>query len=214
MHSAIQTRAAASTAVATSEATRTHDSGDRDSDQQPGAGVGVSEDEKHHAVSPNAAQLVLGGQSVKQVIKALTLYQPYASLIIAGQKRFETRTWGSNYTGLLVIHAGKTLEVDSGNRTFMYHLLASGIGDPRKLPLSAALGVVWKGQCFRGRSVIPHIDERENVFGGFEGDDRVAWELENPVAFEQPIPMKGSRGLWDYPHSLPDEVLEMFAHVL
>lgn len=144
--------------------------------------------------------------------KAITLFQPYASLIIAGAKRFETRSWGSDYTGLLVIHAGKTLEVDSSNRTFMYHLLASGIGDTRKLPLGAALGVVWKGKCFKGRSVISHIDEREKVFGGFEGDDRVAWELFNPVAFEQPIPMKGARGLWDWPLPLPDDVLAMFEH--
>jgi activating signal cointegrator 1 len=149
-----------------------------------------------------------------KVIKAITLYQPYASLIIAGAKRFETRTWGSDYTGLLVIHAGKTLEVDSGNRVFMYHLLASGIGDPRKLPLGAALGVVWKGKCFRAASVIPYIDEREQIFGGFKGDDRVAWELENPVAFEQPIPMKGSQGLWDYKLPIPDAVLEQFAHVI
>lgn len=146
-------------------------------------------------------------------VKAITLYQPYASLIIAGQKRFETRTWGVEWSGLLVIHAGKTLEVDSGNRVFMYHLLASGMGDPRKLPMGAALGVVWKGKCYRAQSVIPHIDEREKIFGGFEGEKRVAWELSNPVAFAQPIPMKGSQGLWDYPLSLPDEVLEQFEQV-
>lgn len=146
-------------------------------------------------------------------VKAITLFQPYASLIIVGAKRFETRSWGSDYTGLLVIHAGKTLEVDSGNRTFMYHLLASGIGDPRKLPLGAALGVVWKGKCYKGRSVIPHIDEREKVFGGFEGDDRVAWELFNPVAFELPIPMSGKQGLWDWPLPLPEDVLAMFEQV-
>ncbi len=148
------------------------------------------------------------------IVKAITLYQPYASLIIAGQKRFETRTWGAQYSGLLVIHAGKTLEVETGNRTFMYHLLASGLGDYRKLPLGAALGVVWKGKCFKGRSVIPHIDEREKSFGGFEGDDRVAWELFNPVAFDQPIPMRGSQGLWDYPLALPDAILEQFADAI
>ena len=76
------------------------------------------------------------------IVKAITLYQPYASLIIAGQKRFETRTWGAQYSGLLVIHAGKTLDVETGNRTFMYHLLASGIGDYRNLPLGAHFGVV------------------------------------------------------------------------
>jgi len=145
-------------------------------------------------------------------IKAITLYQPYASLIIAGAKRFETRTWGSQYTGLLVIHAGKTLEVDTRNPIFMSYLYQS-FPDYRKLPLGAALGVVWKGKCFKGRGVIPHIDEREKVFGGFEGEDRVAWELWYPAAFDQPIPMKGAKGLWDYPLALPEDVLAKFQHL-
>lgn len=143
-------------------------------------------------------------------VKAITLYQPWASLIILGAKRFETRSWGSEYSGLLVIHAGKTLEVNTGDPRFMSHLYASGITDYRKLPLSAAVGVVWKGKCYRGRSVLPHIDEREKTFGNFDGDDRVAWELENPVAFEPPVPMRGRQGLWDWPLPLPDDVLAKF----
>ncbi len=147
-------------------------------------------------------------------IKAITLYQPWASLIIAGAKRFETRSWGSDHIGLLVIHAGKTLDVNTADARFMSHLYASGITDYRKLPLSAAVGVVWRGKCYRGRSVLPHIDEREKAFGNFDGDDRIAWELENPVAFEPPIPIRGNRGLWDWPLPLPDDALAMFAHVL
>lgn len=146
-------------------------------------------------------------------VKAITLYQPYASLIIGGFKRFETRDWGTPYTGPLVIHAGKTLDVDTRNPVFMKHLIASGI-DYSKIPLGAALGVVWKGKCYKAQSVIPHIDEREKVFGGFEGDDRVAWELTNPVAFPAPIWIQGQKSLWDWPYPLPDDVLAMFQHVI
>lgn len=145
---------------------------------------------------------------------AITLYQPYASLIIAGAKHFETRSWGTDYTGLLVIHAGKTLDVDTRNPVFMKHLMGSGIGDWNKLPMGAAVGVVWKGKCFRGRSVLPHIDEREKAFGFFDGDDRVAWELTNPVAFMPPVWIGGQKSLWDWLHPLPDEVLAMFQHVI
>ncbi len=38
-------------------------------------------------------------------IKALTISQPYASLI--GEKWIENRCWNTNYRGLLAIHAGK-----------------------------------------------------------------------------------------------------------
>ena len=40
-------------------------------------------------------------------MKALTIRQPWASLIACGAKRFETRGWKMNYRGKLAIHAGK-----------------------------------------------------------------------------------------------------------
>lgn len=83
-------------------------------------------------------------------VKALTLYQPWASLIIAGAKRFETRNWGTDYSGLLVIHAGKTNEVDTRNLAFMAHLIAAGIDDWINLPRSAGVGVVWMNKCYKG----------------------------------------------------------------
>lgn len=38
-------------------------------------------------------------------MKALTLWQPWASLIAAGHKRIETRAWATRYRGPLAIHA-------------------------------------------------------------------------------------------------------------
>ena len=40
-------------------------------------------------------------------MKALTIYQPYAALIAAGGKRYETRSWKTSYRGPIAIHAGK-----------------------------------------------------------------------------------------------------------
>lgn len=39
-------------------------------------------------------------------MKALTLHQPWASLIAVGAKRIETRSWSTKYRGPLAIHAG------------------------------------------------------------------------------------------------------------
>ena len=41
------------------------------------------------------------------LMKAVTIYQPYASLIACGAKQFETRSWKTNYRGPIAIHAGK-----------------------------------------------------------------------------------------------------------
>lgn len=40
-------------------------------------------------------------------MKALTIRQPWASLIAAGVKTIETRSWSTKYRGPLAIHAGK-----------------------------------------------------------------------------------------------------------
>lgn len=40
-------------------------------------------------------------------MRALTLHQPWASLVAAGVKQIETRSWSTSYRGPLAIHAGK-----------------------------------------------------------------------------------------------------------
>lgn len=40
-------------------------------------------------------------------LKALSLTQPYASLVMLGAKKIETRSWATQYRGLLAIHAAK-----------------------------------------------------------------------------------------------------------
>lgn len=61
----------------------------------------------------------------ESIVKALSLYQPWASLMSMSKKKFETRTWGTSFRGLVVIHASKTLEVDWHNAP-IYQSLARG----------------------------------------------------------------------------------------
>lgn len=44
--------------------------------------------------------------AVKSRQPALTVFQPYAWLIVAGLKPIENRTWSTTYRGPLIIHAG------------------------------------------------------------------------------------------------------------
>lgn len=38
-------------------------------------------------------------------MKAITIWQPYASLIAAGLKEYETRSWPTRYRGPIAIHS-------------------------------------------------------------------------------------------------------------
>jgi hypothetical protein len=63
------------------------------------------------------------------VIKAISLWQPWASLMAAGVKLHETRHWWTSYRGPLAIHAAKRIDV---------------AGSPDEL-CEAALGRSWAG---------------------------------------------------------------------
>ena len=40
-------------------------------------------------------------------IKAISLWQPWANLIAVGAKKYETRSWKTNYRGALLICASR-----------------------------------------------------------------------------------------------------------
>ena len=59
-------------------------------------------------------------------MKALTLTQPWATLIAVGAKRIETRSWGTSYRGRIAIHAAKgfasiNIVLGIGSFTYQYN---------------------------------------------------------------------------------------------
>lgn len=55
-------------------------------------------------------------------MKAITIKQPFASLITAGLKEYEFRTWKAAYRGELLIHAGKSVDAEAMKRFAGYGL--------------------------------------------------------------------------------------------
>ena len=49
-------------------------------------------------------------------MKAITIKQPFASLIAAGIKEYEFRTWKTKYRGDILIHAGKGIDKEAMKR--------------------------------------------------------------------------------------------------
>ncbi len=52
-------------------------------------------------------------------MKALTLTQPYATLISIGAKKIETRSWYTTYRGRIAIHAAKGFGDLGGKRSYL-----------------------------------------------------------------------------------------------
>ena len=78
-------------------------------------------------------------------VKAVTVRQPWASLIVAGIKTIETRSWSTRHRGPLAIHAGKVHYVGPWNHQLFEateRVHGGMAGYPDSFPLGAVVGTV------------------------------------------------------------------------
>lgn len=135
-------------------------------------------------------------------VKAISLWQPWAILAARGPKGYETRSWSTNYRGLLLIHAAKRWTRDENElcllEPFWSTLIGLRMASLNQMPLGCLLGVVELTAVHRTEDIDPTITTKERSFGDFT-PGRFAWKLENPQPFSEPIPYRGSQGLFDVP---------------
>jgi hypothetical protein len=126
-----------------------------------------------------------------QTIKAISLHQPWASLIARGYKQYETRSWDTRYRGKLAIHATKKfIHIPQ-----LLQLL--GKKDKSEFPLGAIVAIADLTDCIQmDREFINSQSDTEKRCGDWN-IGRYAWKLENVRAID-PIPQRGYQGLWDW----------------
>ncbi len=131
-------------------------------------------------------------------MKALSLWQPWASAIQLNLKTWETRSWATPYRGDLAIHAAKVFGPDE--REFWQEEYALG-RLPQHPPLGCVLCVVTLVDCLTTEKARELISCDEMRWGDYcEG--RYAWKLENVRVLVEPVPCRGMQGFWDWPVQL------------
>lgn len=134
-------------------------------------------------------------------MRAISLHQPWATLIATGAKQYETRSWSTSYRGPLIIHAAK--QYDEGaqrgpNRVhFIKAFLDANIVDYRsQIPLGAYLCIVDLVDVVPTESIVNSLPEQERAFGDYS-PGRFAWKLENVRVLPESVPARGYQGLWN-----------------
>lgn len=128
-------------------------------------------------------------------MRALTVQQPYAELIIRHGKRVENRTWPHSHRGALVIHASKSKVRMTGE-------------DERRFPdigVGVIVGIVNMIACVRSADI-----DAGNVPDGLKWltthpyvEGPWCWVFDDePWAVPRAIPYKGNRGMFDIPDSV------------
>jgi activating signal cointegrator 1 len=157
-------------------------------------------------------------------MKALSLWQPWASAIACGAKRIETRSWETSYRGPLLIHAAKTkdwlpyreIRSDLGSErgeVGFKAVMAAKIPSEFVFPLGALIAVAELVACLPtsgGREQLQAMGElhdlldanpQERALGDYS-PGRYGWVLSNVHALPTPIPYTGRQGLFDVPDAM------------
>ena len=155
-------------------------------------------------------------------MKAITIRQPWASLVALGIKRIETRSWSTQYRGRLAIHAGaRQFGLNSpiadlirdgfpretyrrlGNELCMHahgtrrhaHHVDCEMCD--NYPLGA---IVATCELVDVIATYPHMTVEwpdQMPYGDFTSG-RFAWVLDDIRQVTEPIPQRGYQGLWNW----------------
>ena len=125
-------------------------------------------------------------------MKTLTIKQPWATLIIQQDKRFEFRSWQTKYRGDLLIHAGKEIDKEATKRLAKYI--------PKNMPTGKILGKVRLVDCIKMSPEFKEILLKENkdIYTESSFRENYGWQLENVEVFDDPIEAKGKLSLWDF----------------
>lgn len=132
-------------------------------------------------------------------MKALTLTQPWATLVVAGAKRFETRSWRTEYRGPLLITSSKAFPADC--RALCLQPAFAKALQSYNLPRGCALGVVELIDCkkikadLRACGLADVLKGDELLFGDYT-PGRWAWEFAHPILFDS-FPIRGRLGIWE-----------------
>lgn len=134
-------------------------------------------------------------------MKALSLWQPWASAIAIGAKSIETRHWPTNYRGPLLIHAAKRgtkPQISPIIRELQLNL------DIEVIPFGSLVGVCELVGCCNTESL--RVTDQERRLGDYSRG-RFGWILYGVRAFNKPIPFRGMQGIFNVPDDVVSEEL-------
>src|SRR5574344_761408 len=122
-------------------------------------------------------------------MKVLTIKQPFASLIVNKYKKYEFRTWKTNYRGKILIHAGlsKDKRINDFSCYNLNYVFGSIIGEAEIYDCKL-IDEKFKEELLKENSLV----YKDVKIGEY------AFCLKNIKKYENTITIKGKLGLWNY----------------
>lgn len=128
-------------------------------------------------------------------MRAVSLWQPWASAVVLGYKRIETRKWSTPFRGTLAIHAAKKRDSIT---TQMENVARGELGLvlPDPLPRGGVIGLVDLVDIREmDEELIAAQTELELALGDWR-EGRFAWYFENPRPIVPWLEVRGYQRMW------------------
>jgi predicted transcriptional regulator len=148
-------------------------------------------------------------------MKALSIWNPYALLLVKGYKIFETRTWmppKSIIGQTIAIASTRVIRPEQragfADENFQRFYGALGLPDLPDLPHGYVLGTATLDSVeLMTPEFMDDVSEEEKHYGWWE-EGCYAWRMTNPVAFETPVRVRGGQGFYEWKPSCSTELLQ------
>ena len=119
-------------------------------------------------------------------MKALSLKQPYAELILQGKKKIELRKWNTNFRGDFLIHASKIPDKEAMQK-FGF----------KELPLGSIVGKANLINVKKYNDKQEHSKDKDlHLASDYWGN--YGFMLEKAERINPIIPAKGKLGFWNF----------------
>lgn len=138
-------------------------------------------------------------------MKALSIKQPWASLIVHGIKDIENRTWKTNFRGRIYVHTSISPAFTGSYTDNLPDGFWTGLTEEQRR--TYLLSFQHRGFIIGEIDIIDCVINHESIWAEktpMPPHDDIGrlpaiynWVLANPVLYEKPMPCKGKLSFWE-----------------
>jgi hypothetical protein len=123
-------------------------------------------------------------------MKCLSLRQPYAELLVSGQKIIELRKWNTKFRGKFLVHASKNVNREKCESLDIDHTkLSSG--------MIIGMAILYDVKKYDNRTQFMRDKNRHYAEANFFDSYMYGFKIKNAQRLRHPIPFSGKLGFFE-----------------
>lgn len=134
-------------------------------------------------------------------MKAITVKQPWASLIVSGLKDIENRKWKTTFRGRVLIHASNSKDLDNLPLDTIFTTPQINALKQHYSENVLCSFIYPHGEIIGSVEIVDCVVNHTSVWAEKSSNEDKPiynWVLANPIKFKNPIPAKGKLSFWEY----------------